>query len=102
VVAGDEDDRSVGQRVAEALELAEGEDDGGVGRAHRMKEIAGQEHRVGPGRDHSVNRRTEGVRHIGLSLVDAGGGLPVVLPETEMRVGYVRQFHTTNVSEVLD
>jgi hypothetical protein len=38
------------------------------------------------------------VGDVGLALVDAGGGLPMVLPDAEMRIGDVGEFHTINVS----
>ena len=93
VVAGDQHDGGVRQRLAQALELPEREDDGGVGGADRVKQVAGHDHRVGPGGDHRVHRGTECVRDVGLALIDAGGGLAVVLTETEMRIGDVGQFH---------
>jgi hypothetical protein len=38
------------------------------------------------------------VRDVGLALVDAGRGLPVELPNAQMGVGDVGQFHPRNVS----
>ena len=35
----------------------------------------------------------EGEGDVGLTLVDAGGGLSMVLPEAEMQVGEVGDFH---------
>ena len=93
MVAGDQHDRRVGQRLAQPLELAEGEDDRGVGRADRVEEVAGHDDRVGPRRDDAVDRRAEGVGDVGLALIDAGGRLPVVLPDAEVRVGDVGEFH---------
>ena len=35
----------------------------------------------------------EGLGDVGLALIDAGGGLPVVLPDAEVRVGDMGEFH---------
>ncbi len=93
VVAGDEHDRRAGQRLAEPLELPEGEDDRGVGRADGVEQIPGHDDRVRARRDDVVHRQAEGVRDVGLALIDAGGGLPVVLPDAEVRVGDMGEFH---------
>jgi hypothetical protein len=42
------------------------------------------------------------VGDIGLALIDAGGGLPMVLPDAEMGIGDVGQFHSRNVSPAAD
>ena len=102
VVAGDQHDRRVGQRLAEPLELAKGEDDRGIGRPDRVEQVAGHDDRVGPRLDHAVDGGAKGVGDIGLALVDAGGGLPMVLPDAEMGVGDVGQFHSRNVSPMAD
>ena len=44
----------------------------------------------------------EGVRDVGLALVDAGRGLPMVLPDAEVRIGDVGEFHPRNVSPLRD
>jgi hypothetical protein len=38
------------------------------------------------------------VGDVGLALIDAGRSLPMVLPDAEVRVGDVGQFHPRNVS----
>ena len=98
VVAGDQHDRRVGQRLAQPLKLAEGEDDRRVGRADRMEQVAGHDDGVGARRDDAVDRGAEGLGDVGLALIDAGGGLTMVLPDAEMRIGDVGQFHSRNVS----
>jgi hypothetical protein len=98
VVAGDEDDRGARQGLPQALELMKGEDNRGVAGAYRMEEIAGDGHSVGPRRDHTVDRRAKRLRDIRLTLIDPGRRLPVVLPNAQMGVGDVRQFHPRNVS----
>ena len=93
MIAGDQHDRGVRQRLAEPLELAEGEDDRGVGGADGVEQIAGDDDRVRARRDDAIDGQAEGVSDVGLALVDAGGGLPVVLPDAEMRIGDVGEFH---------
>ena len=61
-----------GSASAQALELPEGEDDGGVGGTHRVEEVAGYDDGVGPGGDDTVDGQPKGLRDIGLALVDAG------------------------------
>ncbi len=93
MVSGDEHDRSVGKRLAKPLELPEGEHDGGVGGPDGMKEISGDDYRVRPGGYHAVNGGAEGAGDVGFPLIDAGRGLPVVLPDAEVGVCDVGQFH---------
>ena len=94
VVARDEHDRRAGQRFPQALHLAEGEDDRGVGRANRVEEIAGHHDQVRCRGDHAVHREPERARDIGLALVDARRRLAMVLPRPQVRVGEVSHFHT--------
>jgi hypothetical protein len=47
---------------------------------------------------HAVDGEAERVRDVGLALIDARGGLSVILPDTEVRIGDVRQFNLRNVS----
>jgi hypothetical protein len=63
-----------------------------------VEQISGHHHRVGPRRDHAVDRVAEGVRDIGLALIDPGRSLPVVLTDAEMRVGDMGELHPRNVS----
>jgi hypothetical protein len=51
-----------------------------------VKEISGDDHRVRLGGNDTVNGGTEGAGDIGFALVDAGRGLPVVLPDAEVGV----------------
>ena len=93
MIAGDEDDRRVGQRLAQPLELMEGEDDRRVGGANGVEEVPGDDDGVGARRDHAVDRGAKGVRDVGFPLVDAARGLPVVLPDAEMGIGDMGEFH---------
>ena len=43
--------------------------------------------------DHPVDREPERLGDVRLSLIDPGGGLPVILPDAEVRIGDVRDFH---------
>jgi hypothetical protein len=93
MIAGDENDGCLGQGIVQPLELAEGKQDGGVGGPNRMKQIAGDHHRIRSGRDDTVYGGTERVGDISLALVDAAGGLPMVLPDSEMWISDMSQFH---------
>jgi hypothetical protein len=102
VVARDEHDRRPGQRLAQPLQLTEGENDGGVGGAHRVKEIARDEDQIRTRGDDPVHGEPEGAGHVGFALVDAGRSLAVVLARPEVGVGKVSHFHTWNVSPAGD
>ena len=94
MVAGDDDDRRLGaKRVAQALELPEREDDRGVGRTHRVKQVAGDYDHVGALRDDVVDHAAEGVGDVGFPLVDASGGLAVVLADSEVGIRDMGEFH---------
>jgi hypothetical protein len=93
VVAGDEDYRRGRESFAQPLELPERKDDGGVGRANRMKEITGDDYNVRPRGNHAVDGSTESVSDVGFPLVDAARGLPVILPDSEMWIGDMSQFY---------
>jgi len=58
-----------------------------------MEQVARKHNRVGARLDYAINSGAEGLRHIGFPLVDAGGGLPVVLPDPKMGIRDVSQFH---------
>jgi hypothetical protein len=62
-----------------------------------MKEIAHDDDRVRARRDDPVHGQPEGAGDIRLSLVDAGGGLTMVLPNPQVGIGKVSQSHTGNV-----
>jgi hypothetical protein len=93
VISRNEHDGSVGQRLAESLELPEGEDDGEVGRPNGVEQVSGDNHRVGLGGNDAVDSGPEGPSDIEFALIDACRGLPVVLPDTQVGVCYVGQFH---------
>ena len=92
-----EHDRRVGQRLAQPLELPEGEDDRRVGGADGVEEVAGDDDGVRARGDDPVHRQAEGAGDVGLALVDAGRGLAVILPNAQVGIGEVGQFHTGNV-----
>jgi hypothetical protein len=93
VIPGDEDYRRGRESLAQPLELPEREDDGVVGGANGMKEIASDNHHVRPRGNHPVNGSTESFGDVGFPLVDAARSLPVVLPDSEVRIGDMSQFH---------
>ncbi len=91
-----------GKRLPEPLELPEGEDDRGVGGADGVEQVAGHDDRVGTRRDDAVDRDAERLGDVGLTLIDAGRGLSVVLPDAEVGIGDVGEFHPRNVSPPAD
>ena len=93
MIAGDQDDRCVWESLTQTLELPERENDRVVGGADRVKEIAGDDHDVRPRLNYAVDGGAESLSDIGFPLVDAARRLPVILPDSEMRIGEVRQFH---------
>ena len=90
------------KRLAEPLELVEGEHDRGVGGPNGVEQVARHHDGVGTRRDDAVYRDAEGVGDVGLALIDAGRSLPMVLPNAEVRIGDVGQFHSGNVSSPAD
>ena len=86
-----------GERLAQPLELLEGEDDRGVGRTDGMEEVAGDDDGVGARADYPVHRQAEGARDVRLTLIDAGRSLTMVLPNAQVGIGEVSQSHTGNV-----
>ena len=59
MVPGDQHDGRARQLLAQPGELVEGLDDGAIGRADRVKQIAGDDHEVGAARDHGVDGAAE-------------------------------------------
>ena len=93
MVARDEDDPSVGQCFTKALKLSERKDDGVVRRAYGMKEITRDDDRVGSSGDHAVDGVPESLGNVGFPLIYPARSLPVVLPDAEVGVRNVGQFH---------
>ena len=93
MVTGDEDNRGVWESLAKPLELPEGKDDRVVGGPDRMKEIARDDNNVGSSGDDAVNGGTEGLGNVGFPLINACRGLPMVLPDAQVGVRDVGQFH---------
>lgn len=58
-----------------------------------MEEISGNYNSIGLSRYDRIYGRAESLGDISFTLVDAAGGLPVVLPDAEVRVCKVGQFH---------
>ena len=98
MVAGDQDDRSVGNGFAKPLNLTEREHDRGVAGSYGMEEVAGDDHGVGASGNHAIDRGAEGLCHVGLALIDTGRCLTVVLTDAEVSIGDVGEFHSRNVS----
>ena len=93
MVAGDEDHGGAWESFAESLELPEGKHDRGIAWPDGMKEIARDDHRVGSSGDDAVNSGAEGLGNVGFALIDACRSLPVVLPDAQVGVRDVGQFH---------
>jgi hypothetical protein len=64
-------------------------EDGGVGGAHLVKDVAADEHHVRRQLDDLVQRARERLRHVRLALVDAARSQPLVLAESQVQVGEV-------------
>ena len=58
-----------------------------------MKEVPRDDHDLRSGRNDAIDRATERIGGIGLPLVQAGWGLPVILAEAEVEVGEMSEFH---------
>jgi hypothetical protein len=93
VVPRDQDDGCVREGLAEALKLAEGEEDRVVGGSHRVKQVSSDDNHVRRRGDDAVYGGAKSLGYIGLSLVDAAWSLPVVLTDAEMRIRDVCEFH---------
>jgi hypothetical protein len=98
VVPGDQGYGCTWQRLAQPLKLTKGENDREVGWADRMEEIAGDHDSVGASGDYAVNGVAEGLGNVGLTLIDACRGLPMVLPDAQVGVRNVGQFHGWRMS----
>ena len=98
MVAGDQHDRRPGKGFAQTLELLEGEDDCRVGGADGVEKVARHDNGVGPVGNDTVDGEAKGPGDVSLALIDACRVLTVVLPNAQVGVGDVREFHTRNVS----
>jgi hypothetical protein len=58
-----------------------------------VEQVAGYDHRLGSRRDDPIDGRPEGTGDIGFPLIDTGRGLTMILPDAEMRIGDVGEFH---------
>jgi hypothetical protein len=93
VVPGDENYRGVGKGLSETLELPERKDNGVIAGPDGMEEIARHDDCVRSRGNDAVNSSSKGLSNIGLPLINACRGLPVVLPDAEVGVRDVGQFH---------
>ena len=93
MIAGDQQNGGMWKAVTEPLKLPEGEDDRGVGRSDAMKEIAGDDYRVGSGSNNPIDGSPERLGDVGFPLVDASRRLTVVLPDAQMGIGDVGELH---------
>lgn len=93
MIARGENDRCLGQRFTKPLKLPEGKQDGGVGGPNRMEEIARDYDDIRSRSYDTIYGSTEGLGDIGLPLVDAASCLPMVLPDSQVRIGDMGQFH---------
>jgi hypothetical protein len=62
-----------------------------------VEKVAGHHDGVRTRRDYPLYRQPEGAGNVRLSLVDAGRGLTMVLPNAQVGIGEVSQSHTGNV-----
>jgi hypothetical protein len=81
MVAGYHYYESVGERRHKAADVVEGVENGRVRGPHRVKHVAGDEHKFRPQRDYCVNRATKRGRNVGLTLVNASGSETLKLTE---------------------
>jgi hypothetical protein len=58
-----------------------------------MKEITCDHHCIGSGGDHAIDRAPKSLCDVGLALINAGRGLPVILSNSKVRISDVGQFH---------
>ena len=93
MVASDEDNPCVRKSLAEPLELPEREDDGVIAGPDRMKEIAREDYHVGSSGDDTINGSAEGLGNVSFPLIDACRGLPMVLPDAQVGIRDMGQFH---------
>ena len=69
-----------------------------IGRADGVEHVARYEHEIRTQLDHLVDDALHRARDIRLTLVDASGGLPLILPEAEMYVRDVNEFHRARIT----
>jgi hypothetical protein len=63
-----------------------------------MEKIARDDDSVGTGGDYTVNGVAKGLGNVGFTLIDACRGLPMVLPDAQVGVCNVGQFHRWRMS----
>jgi hypothetical protein len=93
MVAGDEDNRCLRQCLAQPLNLPERKDDGVVAGSDRMEEIASEDYHIWSSGNDAVNGGAEGLGKVGFPLIYPGRSLPMVLPDAQMGIRDMGQFH---------
>jgi hypothetical protein len=63
-----------------------------------MVDIPGDKNEIRLQLDHRVDHSLERLTHVGLTLIDAGRSLPLVLAETEMDVCEVNKSHRARIA----
>ena len=58
-----------------------------------MKHVTGDDNQVGAHADDVIDRSCECTRDVCFTLVDAAHGLAIILPETQMQICQMSQFH---------
>ena len=93
VIAGDEDDHRVRQRLRQPRELNERVENRLIRRANGVKDVARENDDVRRQRDDAIDGRAKGRGDVGFPLIDAAGSQSLVLPVTEMQIGQMNQTH---------
>ena len=97
VLSGNRDDGRRRQAAAEAMQLAEEEEDRGIRRPDRMENVAGNDDQLGLLLEQVVHHPAERLRDVRLALVRTPWRLPVELAEPEVKVGEVRELHCKRI-----
>jgi hypothetical protein len=58
-----------------------------------MEQVTRYDHGIRLRRNDPVHRSTKGTGNVGFPLVNAACSLPVILPDSEVRIGDVGEFH---------
>jgi hypothetical protein len=91
VLARDRDDWRVRQAAAQAVQLAEEEEDRGVGGTNGVEDVARDSDEIGFLLEEIVDGPAERFRNVGLALIRPPRRLAIELPETQMQVGEVSE-----------
>jgi hypothetical protein len=88
----------MGKSPLQPLELNERGENGWIGRANRVEDIAGDEDQLRSKLDHTIDYGAESFSDVSLSLVNAVGSLSLILFEAEMYVCEVYQSHRARIA----